>query len=135
MKNLQKSIALFLAFAIVLTLSPIESSAKWRDNSSNLPGLASDGQVTTALVVLGAVVVGGIVLLVVKHKSKTKSTVSTSQYMNSTLSFNPKSSLLQKFEMTGRSLPINLILAPVSSSHDMALGKTNGVQVGLRIRF
>jgi len=168
MKTFQKSFALFLAFAIMLTISPIKSNAKWRDQSSNLPGFATDEdkQLVVILGVAAGVVVVGTLTYYFIHKHKMQKAITqTGEYINnlkasawekelnkpgekkgsitsttelfntSNISLNPESSLLQKIETSSRSLPVDLIFAPVSSSHNLALGNTNGVQIGLRIRF
>lgn len=164
MKNLKKSIAIFLAFAIALTLNPLKSSAKWRDMSSNLPGY-SDGPSTGELIIIiggGAVIVGGLIYLIVKKKKQqptsfinpTKSAnfhcsmnQSTSNIGGVTNGDNDtamnqvsplfvrKPSLMQKLEYTAAKVPVNLIVAPINTGNNLALGNTNGVQVGLRIRF
>jgi len=56
-------------------------------------------------------------------------------FNTSNLSLVPKSSLLQRIESTSHNMPVDLIFAPVNNLNNLASGTTNGVQVGLRIRF
>lgn len=153
MKNLKKSIALFLAFAMVLTLCPIKSNAKWRDQSRNLPGFATDKEKRQATIIAisgGVIIVGAVAYYFIRKHKIQKTNSQTGSYLNnnmpfsyrkdspsniSNLSFNTESSFLQKVETTSRSMPIDLIIAPVNSVHNLALGNTNGIQLGLRIRF
>ena len=138
MKNLKKSIALFLAFAIVLTLSPIKSSAKWRDQSSNLPGFASDKDKQQAVIigVAGGVVVVGALTYYFIHKHKMQKAVTqTGKFNTLNLLLTHQNTLLEKIETSGQALPIDLILAPINNTNNLALGKTNGVQLVFRIRF
>ena len=137
MKNFKKSIALFLAFAMVLTLSPIKSSAKWRDMDSNLPGYSngpSTGQIIL-IVGVGAVAVGALTYFLISKHKKQKAVTQTGKFNTLNLSLTPQNTILEKIETSGQTLPIDLILAPINNTNNLAFGKTNGLQVGIRIRF
>ena len=136
MKNLKKSIALFLAFAIVFTLIPTKSSAKWRDMDSNLPG--SDGPTTGQIVLVagaGVVALGALTYFLISKHKKQKAVAQIGKFNTLNLSLTPQNTILEKIETSGQTLPIDLILAPMNNNNNLAFGKSNGLQVGFRIRF
>ena len=163
MKKFNKIIALSMAVVILLTFHPFESSAKWREMDSNLPGFSegpSDG-VVIAAVGLGVLAVGGIIyVLVKKNKSNKASFVNPDNGVNfhSSLykttinkgmecigfntvgsatvspSFEKQTSLIEKLEYAAATVPVDLIVKPINSGNNMAFN-TNGIQVGVRIRF
>jgi hypothetical protein len=49
-------------------------------------------------------------------------------------SFEKQTSLIEKFEYAAASVPVDLIVKPINSGNNMAFN-SNGVQVGIRIRF
>src|ERR1035437_5941038 len=72
MKKYKKSISILLVISILMSVCPLKSFASWRDHSGDLPGMVSDSQVGTQ-VVIGVVValgVGVIIALLVKPKKK-----------------------------------------------------------------
>lgn len=164
MKKFNKIIALAMAVLILLTFHPYESAAEWRDMDRNLPGYAdegpSDGAIIAA-VTLSVLAVGGIIyVLVKKNKSKktsfnnadngvnycssiyktTKDKAMGSTGFNTTVtapaspSFEKQTSLMEKLEHAAATVPVDLVVKPINSGNNMAFN-TNGVQVGIRIRF
>lgn len=47
----------------------------------------------------------------------------------------PQNTLSQQMENAKNTIPVNLVLTPLSYNTNFAMGQTNGVQVGVRIRF
>ncbi|MGM0408400.1 MAG: hypothetical protein ACQERU_10470 [Bacteroidota bacterium] len=47
----------------------------------------------------------------------------------------PKNTLTQQVENAKNTIPVDLIVSPLSNQTHFAMGQTNGVQVGMRIRF
>jgi hypothetical protein len=166
MKKFNKTIAVFLAFAMVLTLNPLNVNAKYKDKSGDLPGMTSDGTII-ALAAVAAVGVGVLVYMLVKKSGQDKATgametyktmeiiswenrilnlakehqsaVSTPQSNKTAnlpaFSMMPQNTLAQQMENAKNTIPVDLVVAPLSNQTHFALGKTNGVQVGVRIRF
>ncbi len=161
MKKNLKPIAFFLVFSMILTSFPILSHAKWRDMDRNLPGY-SDGPTTGEKIIIiggGVVIAGGLIYLLVKKKKTIPSSFinpenGPNRYMSATptnvlknqnfgMSFKtpattlfiPNATFMQKLENSVATVPVNLIVAPMTSNSNLALGNTNGVQVGLQIRF
>ena len=68
-KLIHKTMAVTLAavFAGTIILTPTPASAKWHDQSGELPGFAD---LTPVLVIGGVLVAGSVVLLIHKHHSK-----------------------------------------------------------------
>jgi hypothetical protein len=163
MKKFNRTIAFSMAVVILLTFHPFESSAEWRDMDRNLPGYSegpSNG-VVIAAVGLGVLAVGGIIyVLVKKNKSKKTSFVNPDNGVNiyssvykitnnksmenigfntavtapASPSFERQTSLMEKLEYAATAVPVDLIVKPINSGNNMAFN-TNGVQVGIRVRF
>lgn len=156
MKAFNKSISLFLVISLLLTINPLKSSAKWHDESGNLPGTVSDG---TILALAGVAVVGIGVLtyvLIKKHKNN-KTANSTIEYLNqkraskyedllhnlgrenlsskTSLSINTESTLMENIEHTAKTMPVDVIVTPLNSYNNLCLGATSGVRIGIRVRF
>jgi len=164
MKNVYKTLALFLSFAIMLTFNPLRSNAKWKDQSGDLPGMADEGTIT-ALAAVAAVGVGVLVYVLVKNNKRKKAMSHTygttipllslekqlnghENTNNTTLTEQrsenqPSNSLfmangstfMQQVENANKTIPINVIISPMSKGNSFAMKNTNGVQVGVRIRF
>lgn len=164
MKTFNKSIVVGLIFAMLFSFCPIHSSAKWDDQSDNLPGTVSDGTII-ALGAVAAVGVGVLVYVLIK-KSKQKKAMSSNYRMNtpaiswsdqlngrtntgssvlttqnnvtsasSSLLATPKNDFMQQVENANKTIPVNVIISPLNTGYNFAMGNTNGVQVGVRIRF
>lgn len=165
MKKLNKTIAVFLTFAFALTFNPAQSRAEWDDKSDELPGMSNDGAVYVlagvAVVGVGAL----IYVLVKKNKKKKATAemieykinmqaVSWENQINQTnIGFNHSvsnlqnhqtnnntkistgNSLLQEVENASKTIPVNLIISPLSTTNNFSLNQSNGIQVGVRIRF
>ena len=165
MKKLNKTIALFLIFAMALTINPLKSNASWGHESTNLPGTVSDG---TIYALAGVAVVGlGVLAYVLIKKSKQNKAIGTMEYHKtmetlqwenqikkmlesrenvvttsessetcapSASSFLPENTLMQQVENAQRTIPVDLVVAPLSHTN-FTMGKMNGVQLGVRIRF
>jgi ABC-type uncharacterized transport system ATPase subunit len=164
MKIRTKTIALFLILAMGLTNNPLQSNAKYKDQSGNLPGTVSDG---TIYALAGVAVVGVGALIYVLIKKKQNKTASVIEYRNnmqavswekqltktsgiensvstiqsnetngsSTISVIPDNTFMQQIENASKTIPVNLIISPLSTGNNFALSNSNGVQVGVRIRF
>jgi len=156
MKKNLKTIALLLVFSLLLTSTPIPLQAKWRDMSSNLPGYSNGPDPALALVVGGIVVAGGIyaIIKVRQHKKKidainkaaqssvfnpTGSSFSdfSSQFFPEKLNLSlcPETDIITDIQNTAQKLPIDVFFAPVSFSEKFDLTKTNGMQIGITIKF
>lgn len=165
MKKLNKTIAVFLMFAFMLTFNPLQSNAKWDDKSDELPGTVSDGTIY-ALAGAAVVGVGALIYVLVKKKKQNKTTSSTIEYKNNmhalswenqlkkatndnenavsilqnnktanTTTITPKNTLMQEVENASKTIPVNLIISPLSTSNNFAMNQSNGLQIGVRIRF
>lgn len=160
MKKHNKTIALFLVLAIVLTLNPLQSNAKYKDQSGNLPGMVSDREMIT-IAAVGAVGLGVLVYVLTKKKNSNKSASSSVNYMNNiqadltgkasinlgsedenipttsktNLFFNKETSLMQKMETASRTIPVDIMVAPLATTNNFAFDNTSGIQVGIRVRF
>ncbi|TNF41342.1 MAG: hypothetical protein EP310_07450 [Bacteroidetes bacterium] len=149
-KTLQKSISLILVISVLMTTCPLQSNAKWRDRSDELPGTVSD-EAMLGVTIAGAVLIGGLIFIVVKGKKKlrtsaykmqgqnfesgqVKSFVNSGHLQNHSLTYTQHRNTFEKLDAAARSVPVELVLKPVSSGNDMAFN-TNGMQVGIRIRF
>ena len=156
MKVLNKSIAMVLVFAMLFALCPVQSSAKWDDQSGNLPGMADDGTII-ALGAAAAVGIGVLVYVLIKKNKQKKAmsynfknnmpalswenqfnnpgnTLQSAQQTTSSVFAAPKTSMTQQIENAKNTIPVDLVIKPLSSNN-FALNQTNGVQVGVRIRF
>ena len=164
MKNVYKTLALFLAFAVILTCNPLESYAKWKDQSGDLPGMADQGTIT-ALAAVAAVGVGVLVYMLVKNNKQKKAMSNTygtnipllswekqlngnaNTYGNilntkkdetqpsTSLFMASGSTFMQQVENANKTIPLNVMISPLNTGNNFALKNTNGVQVGVRIRF
>ncbi len=162
MKKLNKTIAVFLIFAMALTFNPLKSHAKYKDQSGNLPGTVSDG---TIYALAGVAVVGvGVLVYVLINKNKQKKTAATIiEYRNNkqqvlwenqmsnvatgdkttsdlftsktTLLTIPESTFMQQVENAAKTMPIDLVVSPMNKGCNFATNQSNGVQIGVRIRF
>ncbi len=164
MKKLNKTIALFLIFGMALTFNPLQSKAKYKDQSGNLPGTVSDG---TVYALAGVAVVGlGVLAYVLIKNSRQNKATGVMEYhktMETILWENQVVKLAKEQERavstpqsteTGRLRPFsvmpqntlpqqmenakNTIPADLVFSplnNQFALGQANGFQVGVRIRF
>ncbi len=54
---------------------------------------------------------------------------------NSSLTVIPENSFVQQVENASKTLPVNLVISPLSTGNNFALINSNGVQLGVRIRF
>lgn len=162
MKNLNKTIALFLVFAMALTFCPFQSSAKYKDQSGDLPGTVSDGTIY-ALAGVAAVGIGVLVYVLIK-KNKQKNTsatiieyrknnqsvmwenqlnvASTGDKTNLVFSSNqasaitiPGNTFMQQLENAAKTMPVDLLVSPINTGNNYSANNVNGVQVGVRIRF
>jgi len=160
MKKLNKTIALFLIFAFALTINPLQSNAKYKDQSGNLPGTVSDGTIY-ALAGVAVVGIGALDYVLIKKKKSGKSASSSVNYMNNiqidsagktfitlgsedenisttpktNLFFNKETSLMQKMETASRTIPVDIMVAPLATNNNFAFENTSGIQVGIRVRF
>ena len=156
MKN-NRFLSIFLALVFLFSITTKQTQAKWDDKSDELPGMASNGEII-ALAAVAAVGVGVLVYVLVK-KNKNKVETTSVNYLNNTqvnswgseaykltsplenkttssnLLINSNSSLLQKMETAGQTIPVDMVISPIGNSSNLALGNTNGIQVGIRIRF
>lgn len=162
MKKDIKPTALILAFSILSTIFPIQSHAKWRDMSSNLPGYSSGPDPALALVVGGVVVAGGIyaIIKIKQHKKKIdeinrkaqssllhQTSASTGPSFvqsissgdalsdNTEFSVSTKTDMVTEIRNAAQKLPVDFFVAPVSFSEKFDLTKTNGIQIGITIKF
>lgn len=153
MKKPKKTIVFFLILAMALTLNPMQSSAKYKDRSDELPGMVSDRTVFT---VAGVAAVGvGVLVFVFFNKNKQKKTSSTIiQYRNNnqqvlwqnqlsstttnektTVLTIPENTFMQQVENASKTMPVDLVVSPMNTSYNFAKNQSNEVQIGVRIRF
>ncbi len=162
MKKTNKFIAQILIIAMTFTIIPAKSEAKYKDKSDELPGMTDDSTII-ALGAVAAVGVGVLVYFLIKKKKQNKA-MSVIEYRkniqpfswenqlsptingeensfaliqkNETSSFpiQPKNNLMQQIENAKNTVPVDLIITPLSNNNNFNLN-SNGVQVGLRIRF
>lgn len=149
---------------IMLTLNPLNANAEWRDRSGDLPGTVSDGTVAIVAGV-GVVLIGGLIYVLVKaKKQQTSSLSSENNYLGLQTSVydlelrkiinqakvNPqeffvststqgesivKSTIPKVQPINGTSkLPIDITVAPIHGN-SFAFGNSNGVQLGIMVRF
>ena len=163
MKNFNKTLALFLALVMVFTLNPIKSNAKWKDGSGDLPGMTDDNTIV-ALGAVAAVGIGVLVYVLIKKKKRAQA-VSTMEYRNnmkavlwenqtyakvvgeentalgmqsnetSSFSILPQNTLTQQIENARNTIPVDLVVTPLNNNPNFAMNHSNGIQVGVRIRF
>lgn len=156
MKTFNKSIALILILSFALMFNPLKSNASWSHGSTDLPGTVDDGTII-ALGAVAAVGVGVLVYVLIK-KSKQKKAMSnnfnsnrpamswenqfnnpnnvlqSAQQTKSSVFVAPKTTTIQQMENAKTTIPVDLVVKPLSSNN-FAFNQTNGVQVGVRIRF
>lgn len=164
MKTFKKSIAMAVIFALLFSLCPMQSTAKWDDQSDELPGMVDDGTII-ALGAVAAVGIGVLVYVLIK-KSKQKKAISSDYKINmpaiswdnqlntiantagsviatqsnetrssSSLLATPKNTFMQQVENANKTIPVNVMISPLNTGNNFAMKNTNGVQVGVRIRF
>lgn len=162
MKNFNKTIALFLVFALALTFNPLQSTAKYKDKSGDLPGTVSDGTIY-ALAGVAVVGIGALVYVLIKKNKQKKTTATIIEYrnnnqpvlwenqLNGTPAIDktnadypsnpanaitiPGSTFMQQVENAAKTMPLDLIVSPMNTGNNFVTHNTNGVQVGVRIRF
>lgn len=164
MKNIYKTLVLFLALAVILTFNPLVSYAKWKDQSGDLPGMADDGTIT-ALSAVAVVGVGVLVYVLIKKNKQKKAmsynfknnipAISWGNHLNvnsissrtalanqkaenqsiNSLFMASGSTFMKQVENANKTIPINIMISPLSAGNSFAMKNTNGVKVGVRIRF
>lgn len=73
-----------------------------------------------------------------KNRNSTKASLATNykgQKLNSSLVIDTQGNLLQQVEDASKTIPINLLVAPLNTKDRYAMKNINGIQVGLRIKF
>jgi hypothetical protein len=158
MKN-KRFLSVFLAVVFLFAVTTKQTQAKWDDKSNKLPGTVSDGTIY-ALAGVAAVGVGVLVYVLIKKKNQNQSVTSLVNYMTiqagsmekefmnlrtedenksstprSNIFFNNETTFLQKMETASRIIPVDVMVTPLASANNIADGNTNGIQVGIRIRF
>ena len=162
MKKINKTIALFLVFGMFLTINPLQSSAKWKDNSDELPGTVSDGTIYTLAGVAVVLIGVAVYVRIIRNKQK-KTSATIIEYRNNKQSvlwenqinvasagekteeaFSstqtsvitiPGNTFMQQVENAAKTMPIDLVVLPISTGNNFATNNIKGVQVGVRIRF
>jgi hypothetical protein len=162
MKKTNNTIALFLILAMALTFNPMQSSAKYKDKSDELPGMVSDEKIYT-LAGIAAVGVGVPVFVIINKNKQKKTSATIIQYRNNnqpvlwenqmgnvttgdkttsdlsasktTLLTIPECTFMQQVENAAKTMPIDLVVSPMNTGCNFATNQSNGVQIGIRIRF
>jgi hypothetical protein len=162
MKKRNKTIALFLILAMGLTCNPLQSNAKYDDQSGNLPGTVSDGTIY-ALAGVAAVGIGVLVYVLIKKNIQKKNTAAIIKYRNNkqyvlwenqmnsiaieenttanlysnktTQLIVPENTFMQEVENAAKTMPIDWVVSPMNTGYNFATNNTNGLQIGVRIRF
>lgn len=156
--KITKSISLILSVCILFCTCPNSAHGKWRDRSSELPGMVSSEETTKK--VIGALLICGAIGVTVwalspKKNSKIRKKVNQKekQVMKDNLhgslnwkfnkidfnalnvSFQTTENFLQEIENVSQKIPVELYVTPSSLSNNLAFKSSKGIEVGMKFRF